>query len=233
MKKAERALASMYTQPTSIAIVCLGTSMENFVREAMTTQRLAMPYTEIWTLNRGITSIMHDKMFAMDDLRWLEHKDKHYGKVLRKHDKPIVTSTVYPEFPTSVAYPYNEVCEFIGDDIFNVNTVSYMLAFALFLRVKAGNAGNRHCCDTVHIFGADFFYPNGNHAESGGQAVAYLCGRAKQYDMHIMLPNNTTLMYAHKCMMINGKMSRPPYGYHRKAELEDFLKKQAEKKKAK
>lgn len=213
MKKAEMALRSMLTRPKSVAIVALGRSMETFVREQMTTQHMCKSYDEVWVVNRGLAATGHDKVFALDDLRWLNKRDKYYGKKLREHKKPIVTSTVYPEYPTSVAYPYQEVLEFIQDDIFNVNTVSYMLAYALFIG-----------CKSISIFGADFAYPNGNFAESGGQAVAYLCGFAKKMTpepVSIVIPTNSTLLYAHKVVRTPQGHYRPPYGYHRKEEMKE------------
>lgn len=199
----------LLTRPERVAIVCLGHSMQDFVRESMSTARMKSPYDEVWTLNRGFMGLKHDKLFALDDLRWLAKRDNAYGKFLRAHDRPIITSTCYPEFPQAVQYPYSEVHEKIGDDIFNVNTVAYMVAYAIMTEVKE-----------VSIFGADFFYPNGSTAESGGQAVAFLLGLGRFFGMQFKLPGSTTMLYANKVkQMPDGSVGRPPYGYHRRNEL--------------
>lgn len=197
------------SRPEKVAIVCLGGSMHDFVREAMMTQKFKNPYDEVWTLNRGIASIKHDKLFAMDDLRWLAKRDNAYGEFLKKHDRPIITSTVYPEFPNAIEYPYAQVIAKLQDDVFNQNTVAYMVAYALFTEVKE-----------ICIFGADFVYPNGNFAEAGGQAVAFLLGLAKFYGMTYKIPQSSTLLYCHQVKNLgNGVIGRPPYGYHRRDEL--------------
>ena len=197
------------TEPKRVCIVALGGSSGDFVRQAMSTQLMAKPYDEVWTLNRGFKGFPHDKLFALDDLRWLAKKDKAYGKMLMAHTKPIVTSTVYPEFPTAVAYPFEEVRQKLNDDIFAVNTVAYMVGYALLKGVKE-----------LSIFGADFFYPNGSTAESGGQAVAYLLGLGKFFGMEFKIPGSSTLLYANTfTQMPGGTVGRPPYGFHRRKEL--------------
>lgn len=207
-------IAPLLTKPEKVCIVCLGASSNDFVRDCMTTLRMKQPWDEIWTLNRGFRGFHHDKLFVMDDMRWLAKKDKKYGELMGRHNRPIVTSTVYPEFPMAVPYPYVQVRDKIQDDVFNVNTVSYMVAFAIYIGVK-----------DITIFGADFFYANGNTAESGGQAVAFLLGGAKFWGFTYKLPNSTTLLYAHKVKQLSpGVIGRPPYGYHRRDELTDAEK---------
>ncbi len=204
------------TRPERIAIVALGRSCQDFILEMIGTEtrrNVKNPmFDEVWTLNRGLRGIQHDKLFVMDDLQWLEkNRDKNYAKWLKKHDKPIITSTVYSGYPMSIAYPLQEVCDFIEDDIFTVNTVSYMLAYAMYIG-----------CKHVSIYGADFFYPGGQTSEEGGQAVAYLlgmCAAGKMLTPHI--PGSSSLLYA--CNVKpgpGGGLRREPYGYHRLAELE-------------
>lgn len=207
----------LLTRPEKIAIVALGASSRSFIHQAMTNQAFLNSFDEVWTVNRGFRAFQHDKVFVMDDLRWVEQHNSNYAEFLKKHDRPVITTTVYPEFPNAVAYPYQEVMETIEDDIFNVNTISYMTAYAIHIRVKE-----------VSIYGADFCYPNGNFAESGGQAVAYLCGMMRQYGMIHRLPGDTTLLYANKVKQYApGVMGREPYGYHRIKQME---KKAAEEK---
>lgn len=201
----------LHTTPEKVALVALGGSMNDHVREQMMTARMKQPYDEIWTLNRGIAGFHHHKLFMMDDMRWLAKRDPHYGGFMKRHKYPIITSTVYPEFPTAVPYPYVAVHEKIGDDIFNVNTVAYMVAYAIYSGVKE-----------LSIYGADFFYPNGSTAESGGQAVAFLLGLGRFFGMQFRLPASTTLLYANKVKQLApGRVGRPPYGYHRRDQLSE------------
>ena len=197
------------TRPETVAIVALGHSSHAYTRMVMSNGNLTSPFDEVWTVNRGFRAFAHDKLFVMDDLKWLEEERPEYAAFLKQHDKPIITSTRYDDYPTSVEYPVQYVMETIEDDIFCVNTVAYMVAYAIHIRVK-----------NVHIYGADFCYPDGNKSESGGQAVAYLCGMMRQFGMFHHLPGESTLLYADQVrMQPNGTQARIQYGYHRKAQL--------------
>jgi hypothetical protein len=208
----------LMTRPEKVAIVALGGSAKSFIAERMSNNGIKNNFDEVWTLNRGLRAYPHDKLFVMDDLKWIEDHNKAYADFLKKHDKPIITSTVYDDYPMAVEYPLQYVMETIEDDIFAVNTVSYMVAYAIHIGVKE-----------VSIYGADFFYPNGQTAEAGGQAVAYLCGMMRKYGMVHRIPGDSTLLYANKVKMRpDGGMSRELYGYHRKGQLQ--AKKDTDKK---
>lgn len=207
----------LLTRPERVAIVALGASSVAYAAEQMSDPGMNKPFDEVWTVNRGFRAFHHDKLFLMDDLKWIEKNKPDYAEFLKTHNKPIITSTAYAEYPTSVAYPYEQVLETIEDDIFNVNTVAYMVAYAIHIRVKQ-----------VSIYGADFCYPDGNKAESGGQAVAYLCGMMRQFGMIHRLPGNTTLLYANQVKAFpDGHQGREPYGYHRKRQMEEKATKTA------
>jgi hypothetical protein len=201
---------ALLTRPKRVAIVALGASMIAFVRECMSDKYYENPFDEVWTLNRGIKGFQHDKLFIMDDFKWIEKRSPSYAKWIKAHDKPIFTSTAYPDYPTAIEYPLSDVVETISDDIFCVNTVAYMLAYAIHIRVKE-----------VTIYGADFVYPDGNTSEFGGQAVAYLCGMMRHFELIHRIPQESTLLYANKCKVNpqTGQISRPLYGWHRKDEM--------------
>jgi len=201
-------LAPLLDRPEKVAIVALGFSSPAFLRDNMSMQGMKMPFDQIWTLNRGVRGIAHDVLFCMDDFRWIEKKDPNYAQYLRDHDKPIITSTPYSDYPTCVEYPLNQVLEAIQDDIFTANTVAYMVAYALYIGVKE-----------LSIYGADFCYPNGNFAEAGGQSVAFLLGRSKEFGMWYRIPQGSTLLYSHKVVQVGNKLQRVYYGYHRKEEM--------------
>lgn len=226
MKKAENEggllIEPLLTRPDNVAIVCLGRSSQSYIVESASFEGKHV-FDEVWTLNRGFRGYHHDKLFVMDDLRWLEkHKSKKYADFLKKHDKPIITSTVYPEYPMSIAYPFGEVFEDLGnDDIFSHNTVSYMVAYAMYIRVKC-----------ITVYGADFIYPNGNFAESGGQAVAYLLGMCRHFGIHHRIPQQSTLLYSHSVKQHpDGSIRRARYGYHRIDEMNEAAAKEKKRKK--
>tara|TARA_Y100000310_G_scaffold334209_2_gene413397 strand:- start:838 stop:1563 length:726 start_codon:yes stop_codon:yes gene_type:complete len=209
---------ALMTRPKRVAIVALGASFMSFMRECMTNSYYENPFDEVWTLNRGIKGFHHDKLFVMDDFRWIEEHSPGYAKWLKEHDRPIITSTPYPEYPNAIEYPINEVLETITDDVFAVNTVAYMLAYAIHIRVAE-----------VTIYGADFVYPNGDTSEYGGQAVAYLCGMMRHFGLIHRIPQESTLLYANKVKQNpqTGQLVRQLYGWHRKDQMAEKADKAA------
>ncbi len=198
----------LLTRPKHVAVVALGPSCKAVIAESMSTPGMKNPFDEVWTLNRGLRGFMHDKLFLMDDLRWLEKHDKTYARWVRKHNKPTMVSTVYHDYPNAVAYPLHEVMEYIKDDIFTQNTVSYMIAYAMYIEVER-----------LSVYGADFVYPNGNFAEKGGMAVAYLLGMCQEKGIKFRLPAETTMLYANTVKMAGSELTRVHYGYHRKDQM--------------
>jgi hypothetical protein len=205
--------SGLMTRPKRLAIVALGPSAQGFSRRQMSDVGVKKPYDEVWTLNRGMRGFHHDKLFVMDDLRWIEkYRSKAYAEYLKAHDKTIITSTAYPEFPTAIPYPLKEVVDFHDDDIFAVNTVSYMVAYALYIGVEE-----------MHVYGADFVYKNGVQVEEGGLAVAYMLGRCKMHGCIHVLTNETTMLYANRVVQReDGSIGRNPYGWHRIKEMADL-----------
>lgn len=212
----------LMTRPKRVAIVALGPSAASFSRRQMSDVGVNNPFDEVWTLNRGFAGFHHHKLFVMDDLRWIEkHRSKKYAEFLKNHDRPIITSTAYMEFPTSVPFPLKACMEYHDDDIFAVNTVAYMVAYALFIGVRE-----------IHLFGADFIYKNGTVVEEGGMAVAYMLGRCKMQGCIHFLSNDTTMLYANKVQHLpDGGVGRLPYGYHRIDEMNKYEAEQAAQKK--
>lgn len=211
----------LLTRPAKVAIVALGPSSMAFVREMMSTQNMKSPFDEVWAINRGFRGFPHDKLFLMDDLRWLEKKDNAYAEALKSHDKPIFTSKAYSDYPQAVEYPFEPIKELLGDDIFASNTVSYAVAYAIYIKVK-----------TVYLYGADFVYPNGATTESGGMSVAFLLGMMRAFEMQFVLPGETTMLYANTVKQRGELIRRPYYGYHRQDEMKKEEKENAVKSKS-
>jgi len=141
-------------------------------------------------------------MFVMDDLRYLSgNKGVEWGGLLKDHQKPIVPSKVYPEFPTSVRYPIEEVVKKINDEYF-MNTIAYAIGYAMLIGVKE-----------IDLYGCDFTYPNRHEAESGSMNVAYLLGRAESFGMTFRISSQSTLLSANECLNMDGMVRRNLYGY--------------------
>lgn len=215
-------LRPLLTRPKKVAIVALGFTAQHFIQEVMSNPTMKAPFDEVWTLNRGLRGFAHDKLFCMDDFRWLEKRNEAYANFLKEHDKPIITSTVYDDYPMALPYPLHEVIEFWEDDICTVNTVAYAVGYAGYIGVEE-----------LSIYGADFCYPNGNQAERGGQAVAYLLGAAAhKTGMKHRIPAGSTLLHSDKIVNDGGAARRVYYGYHRRDEMKaEEAKKQKGKRK--
>ena len=195
------------TRPKSVALIGLGAS-----HVALTEQTCGygtgVPWEEQWTVNYGGAIFRHDKLWVMDDLRVQTERLPQYGKMLKVHDRPIITSTVYPEFPMSVTFPIRPVLDAIGDDFLN-STVAFAVAYAMTIGVKE-----------LWLFGCDFHYPNQTRAEEGGQCCAYLLGLARHFGMTFRIPPNTTLLGAYHAVPVKVagtedqvSLMRPLYGY--------------------
>jgi len=201
-----------HKSPEHVALVAIGGSRSAFLDHAMNTcyKDIGMHWDEVWTVNAGCKILNHDKVFIMDDLRVQAARYPVYAELLKNHDKPIITSTLYDEFPASVAYPIREVIELIGESAWLNNTVVYAMAYALYSGVKF-----------LHLYGADFYYVNMARREEGAQAAAYLIGIAKGMGMVTILPSTTSLLAAGQVKEVEGHYYRPLYGYMKHPLIED------------
>ena len=188
------------TRPLKVCMIGLGASAADYLQNQVA-QDLMMEYDEIWTCNMGLRIFRHDKVWVMDDLRVQARKFPTYGRLLAEHDRPIITSTPYPEYPQSWRYPIEEVCDAVGDDFFR-NTVCYAIAYAMVTGVKE-----------MTLYGCDFWYPQMDIREEGSMNAAYLLGLARHFGMTFHLPPSTTLLSAHLSKEVEGKPHRPLYGY--------------------
>jgi len=188
------------TRPERVALLGLGASRMAYGEHICATS-CASTWDEVWTVNFGGRVYRHDKLWVFDDLRRQAQAMPAYGYFLATHDRPIITSTPYPEFPMSVRFPIEEVVQKIGDDFLN-STVAYAIAWAMVSGVKE-----------LWLYGCDFHYPNQDRKEEGGQCAAYLLGLARHFGMTFKLPNMSTLLAAYQAKPIKGQLVRPLYGY--------------------
>lgn len=194
------------TRPQSVAIVALGPSNHDYVA-ASCSKKGFLNADEVWLVNSAINIFKGDKCFIMDDLKRCEKRFPEWGSRLRSTGMPIITSRAYPEFPTSVAYPIEEVCNHFQDD-YMTGTVAYMIAYALLIKVQ-----------TLYLFGCDYWYPGSKAVEPGMECVTYFLGIAKERGVDFKIPQSSVLLDAHMTKFSNdpktGKQvrRRPMYGY--------------------
>jgi len=198
----------LLTRPKTVCLLALGESRRDYINQFVLKQN-GSGWDEIWAVNSIGLVYSHDKMFVMDDLRYLSgDKGVEWGGLLKDHQKPIITSKVYPEFPTSVRYPIEEVIKKINDEYFT-NTIAYAIGYAMTIGVKE-----------IDLYGCDFTYPNRHEAESGSMNVAYLLGRAESFGMTFRISSQSTLLSSNECMNMDGMVRRNLYGYAEQPFLE-------------
>lgn len=117
-----------------IAILANGETVQQFTKSAA----IKPKYDEVWGLNQQSTwkGITLDKCFIMDDLKLRMPFYAGYDFVnwLKMYDKPIITSKAYEEWPTSEAYPIQEICHYFGLPLGTAmySTVDYMIALGIY-----------------------------------------------------------------------------------------------------
>src|SRR3990167_2274084 len=121
------------------AIVALGQSGIEFVREAEALGGRQQIADEVWAINGYGDVIQCDRIFHMDDVRIQEARaaagNKKIGRMLawmKQHPGPIITSRAHPDYPGLVAFPLEAVINSVahGRAYFN-GTVAYAVALAI------------------------------------------------------------------------------------------------------
>jgi len=197
--------------PDVVALVAMGATRMNYVGAVMKAGDPKGVADETWVINKLGCVYKHDLVFRMDDLR-VPRKinqrvlldkdgiDVHTRQTgwMKKHDKPIVTSTAYPEFPTSIAFPLEDVINTIGYSYF-LTTPAYAAAFAIHIGVKH-----------LKLYGCDFTYPQPEYraiAESGKANMEFILAIGMMKGMQVEIAKNSTLLGT------NLDISEHLYGY--------------------
>lgn len=189
------------TRPETIAIVALGPSSHHYHLE-QSKKKNTPKFDEIWTVNSGGNYLKCDKIWVMDDLKRVERRYPEWSLKLRTAHEAIITCRAYPEYPTSVSFPLEEVISNLKDDYLSV-TPAYMIAYAIHIGVRE-----------VYIYGCDFYYPGNLAIESGAACVSYWLGIARERRMIFKIPQDSTLLDCHLTRVIDGKAGkRMLYGY--------------------
>lgn len=189
----------------SLVIMAMGLSHRDFVLEALYNFSPKAVADELWAINACGGLIRADKIIMMDDIRWIEaeaekgRKDfKHWLGWLRKEDRtPIITCKAYEDYPTTVAYPLEDVLNDMKFAYMN-STVAYAVALAIHMEYK-----------TLFIVGCDFTYPNVHQAEAGRGCVEYWIATAMARGINVVLPETTTLLDQHSGRKLYGYVTAP------------------------
>ena len=143
----------------------------------------------------------------MDDLQDIAHRYPEWGNKLKLSKSRIISCRQYDDFPTSEAFPIDDVLKCVQDDYFN-NTVAYMVGYALLLH-------SQEPIEEIYLFGCDYWYPGSQAMEAGASNVTYLLGIAKGRGLHFRIPQSSTLLDANLVKVgEKGEVQRPLYGYH-------------------
>lgn len=178
--------------PRHVAIVGLGPSAEAYMDRAKRAGSRHAIADEVWAINAIGDVIQCDMVFHMDDVRIQEIRatarpDSNIARMLtwlRTTGVPVMTSIPSPDYPSSVAFPLDDVVNKLGRGYFN-NTAAYAVAYAICIGVKK-----------ISLFGCDYTYPNAHKAEKGRACLEFWLGYATAHGIEIALPQNTSLMDA-------------------------------------
>ena len=197
--------------PEVVALIAMGRSRMNYIGSVMRMGHRNGVADEVWVINKLASVYQHDLVFRMDDMREprkvnqrvcgdKDNKTAHerMDEWMRNHDKPIVTSTVYPEFPTAVAYPLEAVINTLGYSYIRT-TPAYAAAFAIHIGVKH-----------LKLYGCDYTYPEKEYralAESGRANLEFILAIGMMKGMKVEVAKSSTLLDT--CVPMEGYF----YGY--------------------
>jgi hypothetical protein len=189
-------------KPKTVALVCMGPSVTDYLAPTLTQEFNPAWVDEVWAINMATNAFRADLVFWMDDLIEQEKFRPNLFVALRRYGMPVITSIRRPTVvPNSFDYPIDEVGA-IGTPVWGKpylnNGVAMAIAYAMWKGVK-----------TMSIYGADFSYPNRDFAESGRACVESWVTLAATRDMEIRLPPQTSLMDMVKDHGIYGYREQP------------------------
>ncbi len=129
----------------SLDIVGFGLTVPVFKRKAWTKAKT------VWTINNAHASYdLHtDRIVAMDDLERDIVEYPKYVDEITKAGVPVVTSTAYPQWPTTQAYPLGDAIDLIGDTRLAQRVLTNSWCYALVLAMLEGY-------EEIGLYGAEF-----------------------------------------------------------------------------
>lgn len=185
--------------PHAVAILALGTSRVDW-DTARLVKGVETLKAEVWVVNRGLRLWQHDLAFVMDDLRREAAEDPDYGRSILEHDRPVITSKLYPEWGDHVlALPLREMAAWAVRNHLRpywCNSIPIMIAYAAFIGARE-----------IYIHGADYTDQHGRVMEAGRSNVEYWIGACEAMGVEVGISPNGRLL---------GHADYPPgyvYGY--------------------
>jgi len=181
----------------TVALVAMGQSRTDYEADVMRAGSQQGVADETWVINKLGPIMYHDRLFRMDDLRETHDCNKKNGtnrdktktvhdtfdEWLRNHDKPIITSTAYDEYPTSEEYPLEGIVNTIGYSYF-LTTPAYAAAYAI-------HTGVTH----LKVYGCDYTYKHNIHlAESGRANLEFILAIGLSKGVQISIAPSSTLL---------------------------------------
>lgn len=192
--------------PTRVAIVALGPSSMNYIREVDAAGDRYKLYDETWTFNTYASVIESDRLFHMDDVRVQEIRARGGNKrvanmleALKRYPGPIYTSFPEPEYPSMVRYPIAEVLSKY-DSAYFTTTPPYALAYAGYIGVKE-----------VMLYGCDYTWEGIAGSEAGRAGMEFWVGMLKALGMRINIHPESSLCDARHNSVEDIRL----YGYDR------------------
>lgn len=185
-------MSARFPKPRVVAIVAMGASSSDYTNRCARAGGRHGICDETWAINAMGGIIEHDRLFAMDDIGELQ-QDARLGKNVAKsmlewmphHPGPVYTTRRYGDrVPGAIPYPTEEVLNCIGFPYLN-NSVSYAVAYGIYLRVKK-----------MMVYGADFTYKNQHIGEAGRGNVEWLLGIAGERGINVEVGPTTSLLDA-------------------------------------
>ena len=175
-------------QPRRVVVLGMGPSIVDLLEDGLTQELTTAWADEVWAINMSANIMWHDVCFWMDDLKAQQEFKPGLLDLLKRRNKPVITSKAYPEICDSYDYPVSEVAN-IGIPVFGKpylhNSVSQVIGYGLWKGVKE-----------MRIYGADFTYPNREFAEAGRANVEAWITLAVLRKMTVELTKRTSLFDA-------------------------------------
>lgn len=182
--------------PETVAIVAMGLSRKHYLGDCMRCGGRHGVADETWVINKLGDVLKHDLLFRMDDLRKVRDVNAKSGmnkdgtlihdrmtKWMMAHDVPIVTSTPYPEFPSSIAFPLEAVVNNLKTH-YILTAPAYAIAFAIHIGVKC-----------MKLYGLDYVYKENRYvSEQGRGNCEYLLRIAEERGIQIEVAKTSTLL---------------------------------------
>jgi hypothetical protein len=193
----------MIERPDRLAIVALGPSSHDYIVDCERNGGRRALFDQTWVVNTYAGVLDHDVVLHMDDLKLQEARGAAGNtkiaalcEQLKRHDRPIVTSTTYPDYPTSVAFPLEAALNTFDTIQAWDGTLDYAMALALMLGTPE-----------ISLYGCDFNWRGASEIEPGRSSLSYWIGRAQERGCTVKIPPTSTLMNA------SGKPGPRFYGY--------------------